>query len=153
MIPEKHVTAFAAIEVNNIAELSERLQERALRLGPEHRTVVFEHGILDSETTGCGVSHAHWHIVDLEHRVALIFRRHVAQARPFWGKLSPALLSQCRASYLFVWDVLDGEGEAFDGRKCPSQLLRRLLANAVGAKEWDWRAPVAGYRPPTPDHR
>jgi diadenosine tetraphosphate (Ap4A) HIT family hydrolase len=139
VVPRPHVTSFAAL-----AETSRRAAERlVMRLALRARAcgddiIWFEHGSSrPGSSGGCGVVHAHLHIVPVRQgwrRPALppdfAFRRVTAAT---WLDL-PGF----DRDYLLIGQ-LDDVWVAPVAR-IPSQTLRRWLAPAVGATSWDWRS-------------
>lgn len=139
VIPYSHATAMGRVDTTTLKNICVHLKRQMAFNSPNERTIVFEHGILDDETVGCGISHAHWHVVNLIDVDAVRFLGAVQSSAIFIAPLSPADLRECERSYLFVWDVSTEGGSVYDGHKSRSQLLRRILAETQGVSEWDWR--------------
>jgi diadenosine tetraphosphate (Ap4A) HIT family hydrolase len=139
VIPHEHITAFSLLDQRKLLEVSLLFHRHEVSQTEQLRTMIFEHGILDEETSGCGISHAHWHVVDISEQDVCRFRDHVGSSAKILAKCSPTKLCSCKQSYLFLWDTSEELGFVFNGHKSPSQFLRKMLAEVVGASEWDWR--------------
>src|SRR3989344_4691836 len=108
---------------------------------------VFEHGGGSGPTCQC-IDHCHLHIVRLElasRLQALLTRKVVKKAHPRALQLMhPGSMSD---SYLFVGSYRRGfhriDGTWAIPRQSEPQLLRRLLADCLGLRWWDWRSPRA----------
>lgn len=100
----------------------------------------YEHGSRGPDFGGCGIYHAHLHVVpvggyrdpinELRDRFAYKRIQSFEDIRPETEGLS---------SYLFYEDVESDRYLFFTG-SMPSQYMRRLLATTIGDIEWDWRA-------------
>jgi len=99
----------------------------------------FEHGARASDSGGCGISHAHLHIVPFPAEKDPVDE--LIRTFPFEEVSSLFELKsiQCGKSYLYYESVL-GNKYVLYPPFIPSQYIRRLLAEALGIKKWDWRA-------------
>jgi diadenosine tetraphosphate (Ap4A) HIT family hydrolase len=98
----------------------------------------FEHGARTPESGGCGISHAHLHIVPFPAEKDPV--EQLIRAFPF--EEVPDLLELKRIepgkSYLY-YESVRGYRYVFYPQFIPSQHIRRLLAEALGTQSWDWR--------------
>lgn len=142
--PRKHYLCMAALDAFLLDELSllSRFVSFAVRdcFGPP---AVFEHGpALASQAVGCGVDHAHFHIVPTD--CDLIGGLHSVFAEPLqWqrakGIQDAAILHKAVSSYLYAEQPL---GQAFltTHPRLGSQLFRKVIAAHVGRHPfYDWR--------------
>jgi diadenosine tetraphosphate (Ap4A) HIT family hydrolase len=141
VITKDHARAFANMDRNKMQELISLLQHQEIYNTDELRTVVFEHGVQDCKTNGCGIDHAHLHIVKLNVNDSGRFIEKVLATRQYLGMVKPTELSSCKQSYLFVWDTTMEQGHLLDGHQSESQHLRRLLGETLGV-EWNWKTAV-----------
>jgi diadenosine tetraphosphate (Ap4A) HIT family hydrolase len=107
--------------------------------GQYGRYILFEHGTRSEGVGGCGIYHAHLH------------------ATPLAGVLDPVNALKLRfpyielahlneiskrsagfATYLFYQDS-DAKLYLFDTGPLPSQYMRKVLADALGQQDWNWR--------------
>ena len=100
----------------------------------------FEHGIGKGQQGGCGVSHAHLHLLPLARReveecVERISRDFALEA---FGRLDRFLAcTPSDSSYIALGtrDLAWG----FYTEDVPSQFVRRAIAQVVGSNAFDWR--------------
>jgi hypothetical protein len=104
-------------------------------------TVVFEHGpAQESSGVGCGIDHAHAHIVPWTGDLADGVRKRYPSLT-WHGLLN---LQDLKASvpssepYLYLQPA-DGPASAASGAQIPNQLIRREIASALGQPgRYDW---------------
>lgn len=98
----------------------------------------FEHGVRVDDSGGCGISHAHLHIVPFPAEKEPLDE--LIRTFPFEEISHLVDLKRVPPdkSYLYY--------ESTRGNRClfyppfiPSQYIRRLLAEALGIQRWDWR--------------
>ncbi len=142
IIPKFHTTSMAQIKSSHIVELSEFIEYIASvlkeRFGP---MLVFEHGIGLERSGGCGVTHAHFHLLSAEPAVATRIEtalckdyqpRQLADMNEFFKT------ADNNTSYLLFGHV-GGRILFFGNEEVPSQYLRRTVASAFNSSQWDWR--------------
>jgi ATP adenylyltransferase len=143
IIPRQHFLSVGALP----GPLTEELSALRLRIGGSlSRTFgdccVFEHGpARSSRPVGCGVDHAHLHIVPLDFDL-------MEAAKPFLPsdiRWSRANAESCRSAfqrhrdYLYVEQPM-GRGWIATHDHIPSQAFRKAIASALGKpQEFDWR--------------
>jgi len=139
LLPWRHVSSFAELTPIEEAEAESALEGLRRFLGSAFgKPLIFEHGLPpDASSGGCGVIHAHTHIVPIEREV---------QGPPDgsgleWVELRDrwpsSAVSGPRHEYIY-YETQNGEGFLTAGETIPSQLVRRWLASQLGAP-WDWR--------------
>jgi diadenosine tetraphosphate (Ap4A) HIT family hydrolase len=98
----------------------------------------FEHGARTPESGGCGITHAHLHIVPFPAEKDPV--EEVIGAFPFEkvSNLRDLKRVQRGKSYLY-YESVRGNRYVFYPPFIPSQYIRRLLAEALGIQGWDWR--------------
>lgn len=100
---------------------------------------IFEHGALDEEHGGCGIYHAHIHVVPNAAKVRPIdvFNFTEISTRK---DIESALLSAVEdRPYVLAGDYREGFYVSTLEHALPSQTLRRNTAKALGKREWNWR--------------
>ena len=139
--PRQHVLALSELSPTQwAAYLSELKEVRAAVSDRYGETVLFEHGSAGSaRLAGCGVDHAHMHIVpiDLDIRSALATMNDVVDELE-WTHADGQVPNKAGQDYLYVEDR-SGAWVAYSD-SLPGQTVRRAIARAVGAREWDWKA-------------
>jgi diadenosine tetraphosphate (Ap4A) HIT family hydrolase len=101
--------------------------------------ILFEHGTRSEGVGGCGIYHAHLHAVPLaqvpdpvDALTSTFPCAKLAQVNEI-GERSAGL-----PAYLFYQDS-NARLYLFDTGPLPSQYMRKVLADALGGKDWNWR--------------
>lgn len=137
IIPKVHVTSLAQLSSSQREGLLEVYEHAVGRIGTIFgETLFFEHGV-GSGLGGCGVTHAHLHIIPASLSTTL------SEVSAQYQLEGPAGLGQVLnrfcpgSSYL----LLGGSPEKVFSveAKIPSQFMRKLLARRKGLNSWDWR--------------
>lgn len=141
VVPPAHVPSTTALSREAGREFANfRSDVGALiesRLGPY---VMFEHGAADfSRPAGCGVDHAHVHMVPLD----IDLRRAIADLEEpdldlAWERVDGLPVHRPGSDYIWVCDST-GAWIAYTYSQ-PSQVVRRALARHLGVDQWDWKA-------------
>jgi ATP adenylyltransferase len=143
LVPKNHFLSMGALPSSLVPEMEEFKAAVAIRLSRIYGPVsAFEHGPGEEQRkVGCGVDHAHLHIVPLDFDL-------LAAAAPFlpadsrWGKAS---FANCQSAahagddYVYLEQPL-GQGWMIRHKGLGSQLFRRAVAARMGApNEFNWR--------------
>jgi diadenosine tetraphosphate (Ap4A) HIT family hydrolase len=140
VLPQAHLRAVAdlsATALTRFAVLTNRVGD--VVSGEYGRFILFEHGTRAEGMGGCGISHAHLHVVPIgavEDPVATLKSKFPFQEFDLFNELGPR--SRNLPAYLFYRDF-GGRLYLFDTGPLPSQYMRRLLAGALHEENWDWR--------------
>lgn len=142
IIPTVHVERYTELSIALQAEVTEfaaDIEARLRRYGP---TIVFEHGASSVAGTGCGVYHAHIHIVPLP-------RNALSDEFVASGDWQPATLvdawqaASSSTEYLMIRDTSNKVSLVTNthlGSPLGSQFMRKRLVQLFGiAQPWDWR--------------
>lgn len=129
---------------NRIPELHEELNallthvHSLFEVDPKD-SLYFEHGALCPQDGGCGIYHAHMHVipsvgnVDLTHNFS-------KQRLPHHLSIESALSSvNVDGCYLFFGSFVHGFFSQNLTSPLPSQTLRKLVARELSNRVWDWR--------------
>lgn len=140
VVPRTHVFALADLDTDEWRDFAALTGKVRARIEAVYgSTVMFEHGAAGSaRTAGCGVDHAHLHILpwatDLRSEIARTpdlpgFEWDQAGTRP-----------RGKSGQDYIW-LSDSSGSWIThAPELPSQVVRRALANALAIDEWDWKA-------------
>jgi ATP adenylyltransferase len=140
LLPRQHFLSTADLPTAGLNELAtisrcagEVLKEK---YGPY---IVFEHGIRSEDAGGCGIYHAHLHATPLDGasdpidtlklRFPYMELEGLHQIKKETAGLPCYLLYQDSAARLYL----------FKTGPLPSQYMRKLLADSIGQREWNWR--------------
>jgi len=101
--------------------------------------IAYEHGARRAGVGGCGIYHAHLHATPLASAsdpVELLRLRFPYTELAHLNEISKQ--SAGLPSYLFYQDS-NAKLYLFDTGPLPSQYMRKVLADAVGQQDWNWR--------------
>lgn len=141
VIPKTHHLSFGAIPVGLQDELSMVLQKTTHVIESVYgEPTIFEHGPAMPHTkVGCGIDHAHLHLVSL--RESLIKRAEEYNCQPLsisqytdgdFNLMRNLFVS--KTPYLFVREP-SGTRMFFDAQNAPSQFFRRVIAEIYGIND------------------
>ncbi len=140
VLPIKHFKALGDLPgplFEELATISKRLGKIIKdQYGPY---VLFEHGARSEGVGGCGIYHAHLHATPLASAsdpVELLKLRFSYTELSHLNEISKQ--SADLPSYLFYQDS-DARLYLFDTGPLPSQYMRKVLADALGGQDWNWR--------------
>jgi ATP adenylyltransferase len=143
LLPKQHVVSMGALDDELVAEMQ---HVKNLLVSPMERAYssvcAFEHGPSKANSLlGCGVDHAHLHIVALKFDL-------LSAVQPFLPKdvsWSPASFAECKTlhrkgdDYLYLEQPI-GLGRIASHREFGSQLFRRAIAAQIGVPDqFSWR--------------
>jgi diadenosine tetraphosphate (Ap4A) HIT family hydrolase len=143
VIPKHHTTSLAQISPEHREELTtftrhvEQIVSRAFG-----SVTSFEHGVGRSKHGGCGVTHAHLHILPLRgnHTLAV----HNTVQTTFACQTHNALVSFFDAVHYddtYLWfGHYDHSVIATVAEDISSQFMRRRIGGLLGVTDWDWRS-------------
>jgi len=140
ILPIKHLKALGDLPPRALGEFT-AISERVGKVlkGTYGPYVLFEHGTRSEGVGGCGIYHAHVHATPLgglEDPVDTLKKRFPYAELANLNELSKQ--SAGLPSYLFYQDST-ARLYLFDTGPLPSQYMRKLLADAIGDQEWNWR--------------
>lgn len=149
IVPKKHVAtmrdaASTGIEFERqLAAITAQVHS-LLDVNPKD-SLYFEHGAEYPRDGGCGIYHAHLHIVPSAGHVNLA-QHFPAQTRIFHADVGSALTElNSNGSYLMFGSHKHGFIAQGLTAPLPSQTLRKLVAKQLNSDSWDWRE--AGREP------
>src|SRR5208283_4752487 len=139
LVPNQHYRAFADMPLEELTAaevLKTTLTERMRSLYGS--VLVFEHGVRTADSGGCGISHAHLHLVPFPGEEDLSDK--LTRSFPFEKVVDFLDLTLIRPgeSYLY-YESVRADRYVFYPPFIPSQYIRRLIAEALGIESWDWR--------------
>ncbi|MFE9579861.1 HIT domain-containing protein [Nocardia sp. NPDC006044] len=139
LAPVRHVRSTKECVPAEVRAVSAALDWTRSLLADRDAIVSFEHGVGATSSAGCGIVHAHIHVLPLPSEVRVrTLRRLMASltllARGTREEVCAAL--RPGQSYLMFGEVDDQV--AFDGENVSSQLVRKIACEHLG-QSWDWR--------------
>lgn len=140
VIPVRHYTALADMPADLMSEVSElcRRVRRTLSqaYGP---SLLFEHGIRGAHAGGCGVEHAHLHVVPFAPGNDPIEKLKTNHSFKTIGGISDLRQQVSPNSPYLYYEQTNGQAWMCEIEHIPSQYIRRLLATSIGVELWNWR--------------
>lgn len=139
LVPSEHYCALADLPIAQLGELEELKRTVDRRLHCTYGDyLLFEHGARNANSGGCGIYHAHLHAVPLSKTNDPVEQLKRAYPHDELSGLADLKHLNETASYLYYREVA-GSQYVFYTEHLPSQYVRRLVAQAIGSDNWDWR--------------
>jgi diadenosine tetraphosphate (Ap4A) HIT family hydrolase len=144
IVPKQHFVSFGELPDSLIAEFVDLKAATSEIIRQVYGTVcAFEHGPSKAGcSVGCGVDHAHAHLVPVKFDLAAAVVPHL----PKNSRWSDANFADCRsaflegANYLYLEQPI-GKGRIIRNNRLGSQVFRRAIADSLGIPEqYNWRA-------------
>jgi diadenosine tetraphosphate (Ap4A) HIT family hydrolase len=142
ILPRAHVTSLAQLGGALAAELLDFAENCVAAVTADFgSSLIFEHGVGAGSTGGCGIDHAHLHILPLDHAMiartidAIDTRFALGPPTRFIDAIQHTSPSD---SYALVGTNLSAVRIAV-ASDIPSQFIRMTIANLQGRQSWDWR--------------
>jgi diadenosine tetraphosphate (Ap4A) HIT family hydrolase len=141
IVPIKHVRGIAQLQPPERSLVIRAAADYAAKLRRERDAVaIFEHGVGTGLEGGCGVDHAHLHLVPTSRNtIAEVRRKILLDYREASRYDLPSFLDATSSCDSYMWfGASDGPVTAVRTHEIPSQYLRRSLGELIG-REWDWQ--------------
>jgi diadenosine tetraphosphate (Ap4A) HIT family hydrolase len=141
VVSSRHVTSLAELQVDEWDAFIALRDQAATLVGAEYGSwIMFEHGAAGSlRQAGCGVDHAHSHIVPLD----IDLRTSIRYVRDMVGDFNWSRSEsqpQLIPGHDYIW-LHDRTGQWISSRPAiPGQVVRRAIAARLGVEVWDWKA-------------
>ena len=142
IIPKQHTSCF--LEFNNayIDKITGLISRFAYTFKGKGKLLIFEHGVMGPEEGGCGIYHAHLHLImihnDIDFKIV-----HTFDNPQFFDSLDKFLSFEMNNSakppYIFIGTPNEGFYFETCSSNLPSQYLRCKISVLIGNSEWDWR--------------
>lgn len=145
VIPKLHFERIADIPMRDIQALIGLVGELEDVLKTSGKPILFEHGARCTSNSGCGIYHAHLHIVPLPLGSELYCGSLLPQSRVAEDLCAAFSVLKDSTSYLLVRDTMNNVAFAKDEMLTPemhvSQFVRRRLTQMFASdNNWDWRS-------------
>ena len=141
LIPKVHYCNFRSIHPEFIPEIQELISQfnEVLANPKDDDLLIFEHGAIGPSDGGCGIYHAHLHIMGVPKSFDPNCLHSFRSNRKFEA-IDESLLTTIPRSkpYLLVGSRDKGFKVDLCTEKIPSQYLRKQFATKLGIREWDW---------------
>lgn len=141
IIPKEHIFCFGEltkeelIVLNMIIIWQQEINKKYFNKG----TLLFEHGALNPKNeSGKSVVHAHLHIFPSEKSMLDEINKYDFGVEKINDISDLKEICQIYETYLYYHD-LDGQDYIITHHGVPSQFLRKVMADSLDIKEWNWR--------------
>lgn len=141
VVPRRHVLSISELDDLEWSDFSAQRDIMRARVEAVYgQTVVFEHGAGGAHrTAGCGVDHAHMHIVPVSFDLRAIVSSISSEVGKFaWRSADDRPSAPAGVDYIHIGDAT-GYWIAFNDEQ-PSQVIRRAIAHQLDIHDWDWKA-------------
>ena len=139
---KEHRSSMMSIPVTVKAQLFEVIAKMYDHVRANFGTpFIFEHGANDPADQGCGVNHAHIHILPLEVSLRNQVMKEIRLQYPpdNWGSIQELLFNES----ISPSDLLYGENPDrmlfYNSGMILSQSIRRIISAIKGSPQWDWK--------------
>ncbi len=140
IVPVEHVCALADLPVDLHDVFGDLYRSAKFLLRSAYgRHVLFEHGIRQPGSGGCGIDHAHMHVIPVEADgvVEILRENHTGGEIEEFFDINTAIRRD--SSYLYFEDSRERKF-AFAVGHIQSQYIRKLIVQLLGKTNWDWRS-------------
>lgn len=144
VFPKRHVTSLSKLNEDERVDLSSFLTTVCGRLYQSLGDLYyFEHGVPNDLAGGCGITHAHLHILPLNKELSVlvntkVLEEHEKSLVSNIRNLARVLEEQPQSSYLLFGEKLDCLNLVVTP-VIPSQYMRKIISLVLGNDVWDWR--------------
>lgn len=141
VIPRLHVPSFRHLPRSHSLEAERIVDKHDALLSDEHtKVVVFEHGMAShSAAGGCGISHAHIHLISVPRALEVQPLPEPDGLHPWTPVPAGKFLSRADQGSGYLSIGCEGAFWTRQVEDLPSQYLRRWIAKKLGKVRWDWR--------------
>lgn len=140
VVPDQHRCSVAQLEPTVRNHLPDLVRDLARRFGGGNQTaLVFEHGLGLGHSGGCGITHAHLHVVPASPSEVRRAREEFAGAFPtesVSGLTNALQVFGSTTSYGLLGELDD---LLVTTSELPSQSMRKCVAKAIQSSAWNWR--------------
>jgi diadenosine tetraphosphate (Ap4A) HIT family hydrolase len=143
LVSKEHIGSMAGLPFDKLERMERELAEIISFLkGHASSWLVFEHGVTRADASGgATIDHLHLHLIPLEFdllsRAAKTLNQTPVEVSSLRGLRDAAMAN--RANYVFIRDA-NGSSHAIFTNDCPSQFLRRIIADHVDkGHAWNWK--------------
>lgn len=141
VVPKHHINCFGQLSNNEILELNGIIEwQKNINMNYFNmNTSMFEHGALyPINESGKSIVHAHLHIFPNKQSLISEISKYNFDIIKIDDIKDLKDICHKYAKYLYYCDI-DGQNYVITHDGIPSQFLRKVLADSVGEKDWNWR--------------
>ena len=148
IIPITHIETMSSLREDEMSQLSSFINDLEAAISHEGPVIAFEHGARCETGGGCGIYHAHLHLVPVPNHISVTDLLPIGiDSEPFNSAISIVdglCTLRYSSEYLIVRDSQKNvrfiESLTSFGKQYPSQYFRRRLTELFNLHcSWDWR--------------
>ena len=140
--PKRHVQGLLQLEKYELLELINFVSHIESTIRPAFDSVIiFEHGVGEEQKGGCGVDHAHLHMLPMSSSEAGLVEATIQkeyELRPVTDIRNVASQMPRNSSYMFFGTGINSVRWT-QTENIPSQYMRKVIAELRRLDAWDWR--------------
>lgn len=141
IVPKKHINCFGELSLNELKELKGIIEwQKEINMKYFNmNSLIFEHGALyPTNESGKSIVHAHLHIFPNDKSLLEEISKYDFGINQIDNIDNLRDICHKFAKYLYYCDI-DGKSYIMTHQGIPSQFLRKILADSLNIKEWNWR--------------
>ncbi|MFH1526819.1 MAG: HIT family protein [Bacteroidota bacterium] len=142
IFPKDHINNLAEIKQNSLNKFFEIVNKSIAMISSTYdQPFIFEHGVGQDGFLGCGIDHAHLHIIPLNSEVSSNAIKKISSTYFNFtnGSLKNILSNADKFnSYLLFGNDIEKMCFVADSN-IPSQFIRKIIINELNGDEWDWK--------------
>jgi len=142
IIPRYHISSMCQIKATEKSEFlnfAQNMIHAVERIYGD--AAITEHGIGNGKFGGCGVTHAHLHIIPIEKKISCEILKQISEDFVVSGPIHLSGIFETgdsNHSYLIYGESLNKLYVSFQ-ESIPSQYIRKSIAHHTSKSSWDWR--------------
>jgi diadenosine tetraphosphate (Ap4A) HIT family hydrolase len=145
IFPRTHISSLAQINHAQNKELYQIVKKILKKLVEEfsnenQSVILFEHGVAKGQIGGCGVDHAHLHILPCNSDMPkeVLTKLSGKFSKPEKIKFDEISTIDDSVNYLLIGDYLDNFF-IYKGSNFESQAIRKIICEYMNIDAWDWK--------------
>lgn len=140
LIPKKHDCTIAKSSSGLLPEIEFLLTTFSNSYVSENeKLLIFEHGVNNNEQGGCGIYHAHLHLLPLQKHIHAFESLEYNTSDLFTDLKTVFSIFENETPYLLVGTQKDGFSCKKLKNPIESQYLRKILSMELELPEWNWK--------------
>ncbi len=142
IFPKYHIKNLAEIKPNSLNMFFDIMNKSIEMISSSYdKTFVFEHGVGQDGYLGCGIDHAHLHIIPLSYKIADKIIKNISDAFPnsISDNLENILLNMNKINSYLLYGKDIEEMYCTSSSQIPSQYIRKMITEELNGYEWDWK--------------
>jgi diadenosine tetraphosphate (Ap4A) HIT family hydrolase len=141
IFPEYHISSLAQLPHNLLPEFIDFVNSINQILSNKHTSIImFEHGVGKGQQGGCGIDHAHLHILpcssDLYNNTIIELTN--SYNKPLFTNLKDLIKISNISNYIIIGNSINNMN-IYNSTYFESQTVRKILCKFLNIEDWDWK--------------